>query len=170
MDTQDVQRRYWDQFARLKRDAIYISRYHSRVETIDRWINIFTAIMSSTAIAGWAIWNHIGWAWGAAIAVSQVISAVKPYLPFQKRKRMLAKFGADLETLALAAEADWMKVARLTISEEEIHNRTMTLKRKCLAAQNRAFAGASLPEKVRWVEAADRDAAVYMNSYVTDEG
>ncbi len=166
MDTHGVQQQYWNQFTRLKRDAIYINRYHGRVELIDRALSMSSAVASSAAIGGWVIWRESAFVWGAIIAASQVLTAIKPFLPYSARLKALSRFGTELEGLALVAETDWLAVARLTISDEEIHRRTMSLKRKALTAQTKSFGGASLPEKARWVQAADIAASDYMQSFV----
>ena len=77
-----AQARYWQTFNTLKRDALYINRYHAHVESIDRSLNIFSAFASNGSIAGWIIWKDIGFVWGGVIAASQALSAIKAYLPF----------------------------------------------------------------------------------------
>ncbi len=166
MDTHDVQLQYWNQFTRLKRDAIYINRYHGDVERIDRGLEMVSAVASSAAIGGWAIWHAAAFLWGAVIAASQVLTAIKPFLPYKARLKALAAFGAELDSLALVAETDWLAVSRVSISDEEIHRRTMTLKKKALAAQAKSFGGASLPERARWVQDAEAAANDYMKSFV----
>lgn len=72
METHDVQLQYWNQFPRLKRDAIYINRYHGDLERIDLALEMVSAVTSSAAIGGWAIWHAAAFLWGAVIAASQV--------------------------------------------------------------------------------------------------
>ncbi len=47
-------------------------------------INSLLAISSSASIASWAIWNDLAMLWGCIIAVSQVITALKPVFHFGK--------------------------------------------------------------------------------------
>jgi hypothetical protein len=57
----------------LKARIFYMS-YHCRsADRLDFSLNCITATASSTSIAGWAIWQSHGFAWGLIIAVSQVI-------------------------------------------------------------------------------------------------
>jgi hypothetical protein len=72
LETHDVQLQYWNQFPRLKRDAIYINRYHGDLERIDLALEMVSAVTSSAAIGGWAIWHAAAFLWGAVIAASQV--------------------------------------------------------------------------------------------------
>jgi hypothetical protein len=160
-----AQTRYWDTFNTLKRDALYISRYHGQVESIDRNINIFSALASNGSIAGWIIWKDIGFVWGAVIAALQALNASKPYLPFRKRMVALANLGPELEALALVAETDWLKVSQGQLTDAEIHELTMTLKTKCLRVITKSFGGSSLPENKGLLDMAERDARAYMLSF-----
>ena len=144
MDTQALQQQqYWNAFSRLKRDAIYISLYHEQVEAVERRLNIFAAVASATAVAGWAAKSDLAVVWGLVILASQVLTAIRPYLPYRARLRALSALGPDLDALALVAETDWLKVARVSIDDDEIHKRTMALKKKARDAQERSFRGVS---------------------------
>lgn len=132
----NTQNRYWDVFATVKRDAVYINRCQGSVESIDRWISIFSAVTSSSAIAGWAIWQQYSFAWGSIIAASQVLNAIKPFLPYKARLKALSNLGPDLDALALTAETDWFKVSTGMLRDDEIYALAMTLKKKCQQAQN----------------------------------
>jgi hypothetical protein len=160
-----AQRRYWETFSTLRRDAIYINRYHARDEHIDRSLSIFSALASSGSIAGWVIWKEIGFIWGAVIALSQALSAVKSYLPFRKRMSALAVLGPELEALALVAETDWFKVGGGHLTEQEIHALTMELKKKALRATTKSFSGSSLPENKALLAVAEQEAAHYMSTF-----
>lgn len=160
-----AQKRYWEEFSTLRRDAIYINRYHAEVEGTDRWLNIFSAFASNGSIAGWIIWKEIAFIWGGVIAASQALNAIKTYLPFRKRMAALAALGPELEALALVAETDWLKVSQGQLTEEEIHTLTMALKTKALRATTKSFSGSSLPERKALLDVAERDASAYMSSF-----
>jgi hypothetical protein len=163
------QQQYWDTFATLKRDAAYINRYHSHVEGIDRSISMISAITSSASIAGWAIWQQLYYLWAVVIAGSQVLIAVKAYLPYKGRLQALAALGPELDLLALEAEDGWFKVSRGLLSEQEIHARTMDMKRKSQKAAASAFKGMSLPDNSKLLTMADGEASAYMTSIAGDE-
>lgn len=164
----NTQNRYWDVFATIKRDAIYINRCHGSVETIDRWISIFSAITSSAAIAGWAIWSQYSFAWGIVIAASQVLNAVKPYLPYKARLKALSNLGPDLDALALTAETDWFKVSRGMLNDDEIYGLAMTLKKKSQQAQNKHCKGLSIPDSKRHLAFANKEAETYMTGSIQE--
>lgn len=164
----NTQNRYWDVFSTIKRDAVYINRCHASVESIDRTISIFSAITSSTAIAGWAIWSQYSFVWGAIIAASQVLVAVKPFLPYKARLKALSSLGPDLDSLALTAETDWFKVSRGMLTEDDTYALAMTLKRKSQQAQNKHCKGLSLPESKRHLAFANREAETYMTGNIQE--
>ena len=161
----DAQHHYWDTFATLKANSVYISRYRGKVEQVDRAISMFSAVTASTAIGAWAVWRDLAFVWAAAIAAAQVLNAIRPYLPFRSRLTALGGLGPDLETLALAAEADWFKVSRGGFSEEATFQLAMNLKRKAHQATVRHFKGLSLPEDRRLREMARADGDAYMLTF-----
>ncbi len=166
MNTHELQVQYWNQFSRLKRDALYISFYHEKVERIERRLNIFTALASAGAMTAWAAKNDLAAVWSVIILASQLLTAVRPHLPYRSQLKALGTLSSDLEALALVAETDWLKIARASLEDEEMHKRTMTLKRKALDAQERSFKGASLPRDQTLEERAENAATDYMNHYV----
>jgi hypothetical protein len=163
------QSQFWIQFATCKRNAIYINRYHAKVERTDRWISMVSAIASSSAIAGWALWKELSFAWAVVIAISQVLAAIKPFLPYKALLKALSQLGPELEGLALAAEEEWFAVSHGMLTEQEIHKITMSSKTKCQQATHRAFKGMSLPEDAAIEATAERDAAAYMTTIMGDD-
>ncbi len=161
----DVQRRYWQELSDLKRDARYIDLYHARTERTDRWLSIFAAVTSSASIGAWAVWQHLGPAWAFIIAASQVLSAVKEHLPYSKRLKALGALSPELAGLAISAEHDWYKVSRGLLTEVEIHDLYIALKRKKLDATQKAFPASSLPEARNLLETADRETQLQLHSY-----
>ena len=93
----------------LRANVYYLQAY--QIHLGDNWIQIFLAITSSTSIGGWVIWNEYGIIWGALIAVSQVINAIKR--PFQKRAKQIGSLNTEVEKLALDAESQWFSVFNL---------------------------------------------------------
>lgn len=160
----NAQTQYWYNFATIKNNSIYINRYHAKVEKFDRKLKIFTAITSSSSIAAWAIWKDWSFVWSIIIAASQILTAVKPLLPFKERLRALSLFGTELDALALAAEEGWFAVSHGRLTDEEIHKKTMALKKKVHTAQYTAFRNMSLPEDANLLIIAEKEAMDYMTT------
>lgn len=158
----NVQQHYWDTFANLKRDSYYLHLYYVSEESTDRLVNVFSAVTSSTSIAGWSIWQSYAFFWGGVIAVSQVLNAVKPYLPYHARLKALSALVADVDALALTAETDWYKVERGLLTEEEIFQLSMNLKKAEHQATQAHFANMTLPQNRNLLIMADRNATNYL--------
>jgi hypothetical protein len=171
----DVQRRFWQEFLDFKRDAFYIAYYHARTEQIDRYINVFNAFTSSSAVAGWVLWRdtlilfgmtiNFNLVWMTIIMLSQVINAVKEYLPYKKRLHSLSTLSNDFNSLVLVMENDWYKVSHSLLTEAEINDLHMEMKLKKHEATAKSFPDTSLPPKRRLLARADGDTQLYVRTY-----
>lgn len=124
----NYQERFWRELDQLKVHVYYLELYLEKTERIERGLNIILAIASSGSIAGWAIWQKYQIAWAFVIALSQLIHAIKPHLPFSKRLKALNALTNDLESLFLSMENHWFNVSEGRLSEEEIHKLHMQIK------------------------------------------
>ena len=79
---------YWDNLVQFRAGVYYLQSYQIHSGKWNSRIQAFLAITSSSSIGGWAIWQEYGMIWGSLIAASQVVNAVKGFLPFQKRARL----------------------------------------------------------------------------------
>ena len=81
-------------------------------------INSILAISSSASIASWAIWNNLAMLWGCIIAVSQVITALKPLFPFGKHVHTLNTRCYKQEALFLELANLWYELKDGSIEKE----------------------------------------------------
>jgi len=65
--------------------------------------------------------------WGAIIAASQVLTAVKPYLPFEQRLKATGELASKFERLFLQFESTWHDVAEGNISDKQINEKLTKL-------------------------------------------
>jgi hypothetical protein len=167
----EQQTRYWNEMVQLKVHIFYLS-YHCRsADQRDFWLNCVTAVASSGSIAGWAIWESYGFVWGFVIAISQVIMAVKHLLPYAARKAATNNACKDLERQFIKAESDWYNVAEGMLTEEEIHRKTMAIKKGKLDTANKHLSAMVLPRKENYVCGAAKDAEDYFNAlYFKENG
>lgn len=84
----------------------------------ERILNIVLAISSSASIAGWAIWDPCAFVWGCIIAISQVITALKPIFPFSKHVHTLNTRCYKQEALFLELDSLWYGLQDGSISEK----------------------------------------------------
>ena len=79
------------------KNEIYDCRFHAdlmslkvkQLRTWDTTLNVILAIASSGSIASWTIWNEYAMYWGGLIALSQLITKLKPLFPFHKHVHTL---------------------------------------------------------------------------------
>lgn len=170
-----VQWRYWQEFLDLKRDALYIQLYYGKTEKIDRYIRSISAIASSSAIAGWVIWREsvtvcgmvveLSLIWAIIVMASHVLTAVKEYLPYNKRLNALSVASNDLGSLTISMESNWFNVSGGMLTEEEINELHMKIKQQKYGMTVKSFGNISLPHNSKFVERADLATKEYVKSF-----
>jgi len=156
--------KFWNQLKELKVHSYYIQNYAVNQNKYEQAMNIFLAITSSSSIAAWALWKEYDYIWAFIIAASQVITAIKPLLPYKKRLAALHKLGDSLAQLSLSAEKDWFFVSESKWTEEEIHSKWADLKAKALSAEKKSLSGITLPKNKKALIKAEEEADLYLAS------
>ncbi len=105
----------------LKVHINYIESYLESSEFTDRSINIFLAIASSSSICGWAIWQQYDFVWAFIIALSQLVTVIKRFLPYRARIKPLAGILHEFEEIMIYAELKWFDVSEGNLTDEEVH-------------------------------------------------
>ena len=150
------QERYWKELYQLKYHINYLDLYLIDSDRKDNAINIFLAFTSTGSIAAWAIWEKTGFFWALIIAASQVVTALKNFIPYKVRKKSLAGLIRDLEDILLFAEKKWFKVSEGRLTEEEIHDLRFDIRSKKTDVLNKHLGPNVLPErKDLWGNAQD---------------
>ena len=74
-----------------KLKEFYIDLMLIKYQKKDKFINIFSVIVTSTSISAWAIWkeSYLQWIWAVLVAASQIFSLIKPYLNYAKYMKEL---------------------------------------------------------------------------------
>ena len=96
----------------------------------DKILNVFLAVTSSTSIASWAIWSSLAKVWGCIIALSQIISALRPYFPYSKHVHTLNTKCYKQETLFLELDNLWFCLKDGSISEGDAKIRLNHIKQQ----------------------------------------
>jgi hypothetical protein len=158
------QQKYWNQLKELKVHVFYLQIYAVKQQRNDHLINVFLAVTSSTSIAAWALWKEHQFIWALIIALSQVVTAIKPLLPYKKRMTALSSLADEISKLSLASERDWFSVAEGKWTEEQIHSKWADLKEKSLAAESKSLSGMALPKDKKALEQAEIETDLYLQS------
>jgi hypothetical protein len=163
------QRRFWNELTHLRVHAYYLNEYYEKSNKYDRIISSFLALASSSSIAGWVIWNQIGFIWAFIIAISQAIHAIKQYLPFKKRMASLSKLMDLMDRLYIFAESRWYEVSEGKLSDEEINKLITKIKMAKCRYTNKIMNDCSLPTDKYLLTVAEQMTYDYFSSFQGEE-
>ena len=159
------QEHYWKEFYRLKVHVTYLELQLGRTEAIDRALKIFLAITSSASIGAWAIWKEYAAVWATAIAASQVVNAVRQYLPYKDRLRCIAGLMVELEELVLSVESKWLDIANGELTEVEIRKALSNLRLLRQKAFKKHFPDRVLPDDDALFQKAEAKTQTYVGNF-----
>ncbi|MBK8579675.1 MAG: hypothetical protein IPN78_16095 [Candidatus Accumulibacter sp.] len=163
------QEHYWKEFYRLKVHINYVELMLSKTEYLDRGIKIFSAITSSTSIGAWVIWKDYAIVWGGIIAASQVLSAIRQYLPYKDRIRCYAALLIELEEIQLGVESRWIEIAKGECTEVTIRKSLSVLRLKRHLAFKKHLPTTTVPDDGPLFEEAERRAVAYFQNFYSQE-
>ncbi len=151
-----MREKYWKVMTGYRFTLYYLDEHFFRYTRYDRYITIFLAIASSTAIANWAIWQTFDLLWGVIIGLSQLMTVVNQFLPYKKRVQQIAAMRAKLSALYVEIESLWNKVDNEQLPEEEINTKCYNFIKKWTKIEDDFFKDDCLPEPQILIDRADR--------------
>ncbi len=160
-----AQERYWKELFQLKVHINYIEAHIYDAEKYDRYIKICMSVASSASIGAWVIWKELSFIWAAIIAVSQVIAAVSPHLPFKVRLKTYPQMLHEFEGLFIQAEAKWNDIALGNYTDNDINYARTDLQRKRLAILSKYISGSIIPEDEKKADKAEELALDYFSTF-----
>lgn len=148
----------------IKAWTFYLDLYEESSYKWDKRIKIFSAVVSSSSIAAWAVWNELSYVWSVIIAVSQVLSAVKDFLPYSNRLKVIVPFKDDLKFLYNKIEFNWFNVASGELTEEEINKMLFDFKNEFANIENKNLKEEILLDNAAFKEKADEKTELYFKN------
>jgi hypothetical protein len=158
------QQSYWNELVRMRIHELYLEEYLHRTQIIDRGINIVLAIASSASIAAWAVWQNYPLLWAIIIGASQVITAIKPFLPFRNRLKAIPALLRDLDKVYFEAEYRWFDVSHGQLTERQIFQLHSKISKRRAEAIQRSLGASPLPTKTKYLDRARDSATVYFHN------
>ena len=152
---------YWTELFHLKVGHRYTECYLAHAEKWERWINMTSALCASSSIGAWVIWKDAAFLWALIIAASQVLQAVKPFLPFQERIKRLAGLRNSYAELFVYADSRWPSIAAGELTIKELAKLRNEIRTRQLQYDQKAFPTSALPENVAFLEEATQYAEKY---------
>jgi hypothetical protein len=163
---------YWEFFVNVKFTYYYYGLYLDNSYKWTRYLNSFLAIAASTSIAAWVIWNQIPLVWAGIIAASQVINAIKGYLPYNDRSTRLSKMLPSLNLMLDEMELLWLDIINKKTTDDEIDKQLKKFMHTVTETINHALMGIDVPTKMSYRELAHEMTTDYiatrLEKYDTD--
>ena len=167
MNNFEYQERYWSELKEHLGQIEFSRMYLIQSERYDTWIKGFLAVVSSGAIAGWAIWQDpsLNFLWASLVAGAQVINSISKYFPWEKRTKAIRDLMIDFEEIKIFSERNWYEVAEGLLSIREIHHLTIEIKSRQSQAEAKSLKDITLPDNLKFSEEASQKVDKYCQYY-----
>lgn len=160
-----MKEQYWNYMYQIRFTIFYLDLYAEDANRKNRFIKAFSAIMSSGSIAAWAIWQKLMPVWAIMIAFSQVINAVKEYLPYSTRLKNIELSLKSLKMLYVKIEYAWFKVQSGELSEMQINEFLYELKKEYMEIESQSLNEDVLMPNKKRREKAEKQTGTYFQTY-----
>ena len=90
-------------------------------------------LTTSSSIAAWAVWEKHQLIWGALIALSQIVTILKPYFLFPRYIKTFHEKRIKWQAISMDYEELWFDFNRNTISEKKAKIKFFNLKKSSLS-------------------------------------
>ena len=161
-----MRNRVWGSICNFVFKAYVMDAMVMRYQKYDKRINICLAIVSSSSIAAWTVWQIVPQLWAGIIAITQVIQAIKPYFPYSKYIRALNEKSKQLHDINRRLDRLFFNIDYAHLNTEEIADQYFKLKAE---AENVCFFGDDMnfvPKK-NDIEYANQETATYLRNNYT---
>jgi hypothetical protein len=159
-----VQEQYWKEMYQLKAHIGFIELKLEESEERDRFLKIILAIASSASIGAWALWQNLSWVWASIIAISQVISAISPFLPYKARIKAYSSLLHELEELMVQSEFKWFEVSQGELTAGEINKARFEIRKMKQKSLNKHIQ-TTIPTDSKLQEKAEKSATEYFENF-----
>lgn len=136
----DAQRVYWNSMVQWKYELLCLEEMYRKNVKLYRLSKILVALISSAAIATWAVWRTYPMLWASIVAFGQVVSVINEYIPYHERIADFTKITDDMEKIYADAETTWYDVANGNLTADEIYEKAGEYKQLWRKAQDGHFA------------------------------
>lgn len=113
---------YWNMMTQKKYHLFYLSYHLNLYVKIERWLNIFLAIVSTGSLVGLFACEEYQKVLAAILALAQIVTAARPYFPFAKRIKDLDKGITLLTKVYSSIEKEWNDINIEDIDDSKIND------------------------------------------------
>jgi hypothetical protein len=143
----------------------YLSLLIKQNNKIQKGLLIFVALMSSSVIGGWMIWNTVSPLWAVFLAISNVINIIRPYLPYDKRAKVLYQLDFELSTQFIYIEKEWNDIEEGKIDDSAINEKYANFDLQWTNSMNKFMADDSFPDDKKMTKRADEETNTYFKKF-----
>ncbi len=129
--------KFWNMYLQTKADYDYFSEYTRIARRWNNGISIFLAFTSTASIAAWSIWESVPLLWTALIVAAQVVSLLKPYLPFEKRISTAGYYLPELQSILNSIDHYFSDIDISERSDKDINDTILEYSNKLTVLENK---------------------------------
>lgn len=159
-----MKERYWSMMCDKKFHILYLGEHHHQCITIERIINIGLTIISTGSLGGFFLWDNAQTLWATILVVAQVVTSIKPYLPYAKRAQEIEKAIIELTVVYEEIEEKWNDIYSDNVVNGDINTLYYQLCKKWDKADTKYLVNDSLPRIKRLVDKANEEKELYFKN------
>jgi hypothetical protein len=131
---------------------------------IERIINIGLTIISTGSLGGLFLWDNAQLLWSTILVVAQVVTAIKPYLPYAKRSQEIEKAIIELTVVYEEIEEKWNDIYNDKVDDADINTLYYQFCKKWDKADTKYLINDSLPRKPKLITKANEEKELYFKN------
>jgi len=154
---------FWYAFAEMLYRSYYLVSYKQRVLKIQKILNCFLIVVSSTSISAWTLWGKYPVLWAILTAASQLISLVMPYFRYSEIVTCINFCIPELDIITSEMEAKWQIIDSL--KDQEIVKECAKFEKRYNELDAKYLSPLDFPDKKSCQKSAMRKRDMYLSKY-----
>lgn len=155
---------YWKIFYDLDVAVYYYQYYSIKASRQKRRISCICALASSAFAVSWLKFPTWHFFWAALVFISQLISVLQPFFPYEKQYHAACYIHQDLSQLFSEAEHIWRSIPE-NIDRHKIEDYTYSLKKKWDEIETRFASSDTFPPDNKLHNRAEESAETYFRRF-----
>jgi hypothetical protein len=143
---------------------LYLGQHHHCCITIERIINIGLAIISTGSLGGFFLWDNAQILWATILVAAQVVTAIKPYLPYAKRSQEIENAIIELTIIYEEIEEKWNDIYSDKLDDDDINILYYQFCKKWDKADAKYLVNDSLPRNPKLITKAHEENELYFKN------
>ncbi len=114
--------KYFNLYVQFKASSIFLHLLLKRYQFWNKFISGSLAVITSGSVTAWFVWKSVPLLWAVIVAVSQVVSIVKGYIPFLEYIAPLKYLLPELEKMLIEMDYKWELINRAEYDDDSAIN------------------------------------------------